>query len=493
MNQALHILKKDIRYLWIEILLALLVAGLLAFTGVRQSYWLTRPDLTRGIGAMLVPFLLPVAWWTLIVRAVHAETLTGDRQFWPTRPYAWQSLLAAKALFMLLFINVPLLVAQMVVVKAYGFSLSMELAGLLWTQLLLILVFDLPVAAIAALTTGLVQFLLAILIAFAISLLLSMRLMLVTAAIAGGEWGPIEWTHTYYSLLLIGTAALAILLWQYRTRRTLTARISATAILLLLAMGAPFSWTTAFAMQSRFSRRHIDESSLHAGLYTDFKWAARALINRDGSVSLHIPLELSGVPGDLVTRSEGLAATIEGPGGAIWRADENPWANVSTTGQLIALQTKIDGSFYQRVKDQPVRLRGYLYLTLYGNRQVSKVQFDNRVVPVRGMGICWASGGNGAPYFLVCNSAFRPSSELVSVSFEASSRQTNTYMPPRAASYSPFPAQLNLNPVTPYVSYSTFKGPLDGATVMSLEPLAHVRAAIDIEGLRLADYEARLK
>lgn len=496
MRQAFHILKKDVRYLWIEILVALTAAGLLAFTGVRQVFWLTHPHQGSGIGGMLLPYLLPLAWWTLIARAVHAETLVGDRQFWPTRPYAWQSLLAAKALLMLLFINLPLLVAQAAIVMANGFSLRSQLAGLLWTQLLVLVAFDLPVAAVAALTTGVVQYFVTLLIAFAGAVLLSTQLMGVAMAIGGGTWGPVEWTHTYYSLLVMSIAALAILAWQYRTRRTAPARVLAAAMVVILALGAPFSWTTAFAMQSRFSRRHIDESSLHAGLWANHQWAARALVNRDGSADLHIPLELTGAPGDMTPRFDGLDVTIEGAGGAVWNKNETPRSQLSVTGQLIALQTKVDGAFYQKVKDQPVRVRGYLYLTLFANERVSQLPFDRRWRTVPGMGMCLASGGHGAPYFLGYVSTFRPPSDLLTIMFDTGKDELwkwKANVPVVTPSYSPFPAELSLDPVTPHVAYSTSAKPLDAVTVVSLEPLAHVRAAVAIDGLRLADYEVRLK
>jgi hypothetical protein len=122
------------------------------------------------------------------------------------------------------------------------------------------------------------------------------------------------------------------------------------------------------------------------------------------------------------------------------------------------------------------------------------------------MGFCSASGGNGAPYFLGCASTFRPPSSLVSVDFE-SKRPWNGpgpkpfkvyapisyYAPLGPLSYSPFPAEFSLNPVNPYAAYSTSKDPVDEVTVVSKESLAHVRAALAIDGLRLADYERHLQ
>jgi hypothetical protein len=86
MRQALHIFKKDVRYLWYEI--AITLALVVMFVGFR---W--------------IEFILPIAWCYLAARVIYAEPLPGDRVFWITRPYAWKSLLAAKALFILTFVN----------------------------------------------------------------------------------------------------------------------------------------------------------------------------------------------------------------------------------------------------------------------------------------------------------------------------------------------------------------------------------------------------
>ncbi|HEV2445629.1 MAG TPA: hypothetical protein VGS58_06895 [Candidatus Sulfopaludibacter sp.] len=493
MRQALHILRKDVRHLWIEMAVVLVCTILLVFTDTSESYWLAKSPLPHNVASMLVTYLLPVSWWVLIVRAIHAEALVGDREFWPTRPYAWPSLLGAKALLVALFINLPMLAGQMVILRANGFPLAGEAAGLLWNQALITVVFLLPVAVAAALTTGMVQFLLVGLVAFVSLLLLSMRFLLFASAIVGGGWPAMEWIHVYYSLLVIALAGVAMLFWQYAQRRTLAGRLAAGAVVLVLAMGAPVSWDTAFAIQSHFGSRAIDPSAIRAGFYQDFQWMTRALIEREHRVSLHIPLELAGVPSGLTAKPEAAAFTIEGPAGAIWRADEEPYGHVTSTGQMTALRTTVDEAFYQRVKDQPVSLRGTVYLTLYGNRQVTQVPFTGSRMDVPGLGRCSATGGSGAPYFLVCNAAMRPPADLVSVRFEQAARDADSYGPIRRVSYSPFPAVLSLNPLTPHISYSTYKGQLESATVSALDPVAFVRAPIAIDGLRLGGYEARLK
>jgi hypothetical protein len=145
MRQTLHIFKKDVRSLLYEIGATLGLVALFIING--------RAGPINGLETVL----LPIAWWVLVIRVIHEERIPGDRQFWLTRPYAWNTLLAAKALFILVFVNLPMLVADMVIVQANGFKFSEHIAGLAWSQVLLTGVWALPIAALAAVTTGLVQ------------------------------------------------------------------------------------------------------------------------------------------------------------------------------------------------------------------------------------------------------------------------------------------------------------------------------------------------
>ena len=490
MQQAMHILRKDVRHLWIEIAVVLAATGLFVFTHTHQGFWQYGTHMPQTVAGFLASFLLPVSWWLLIVRAVHGETLTGDSEFWTTRPYSWKSLLAAKITVVALFINLPMLAAQAIILEASGFSVRAELSSLLWNQVLLSVACFLPVAAIAALTTGLVQFLIVSLVCFAVSMLLSFRLASVAAIFVGGLWGGLEWIRSYYDLLLLAVAAPALLLWQYSRRRTLAGRVAAGAVLAALALGMPIPWNGAFAIQSRLSRQPIPASSVRAGFNSSFAWMTRALIERDGRVSLSVPLELSGLADNWTAKPQGLSFAIQAREGA-WRP-EQPWTNVSSTGQLITLRTIVDGSFYQRVKDQPVSLRGDLYLTIYGSRLDTSVAFNGQRLPVPGLGLC--SGTRlDTIYLLNCVSAMRPGADLVGVQFGRSAG-TEDYSFRRRVSYSPFPAEMTIDPLVPFATYSPpQKTPLDSVTVSAREPIAFIRAPLAIDGLRLGAYEVKLK
>ncbi|HLH18086.1 MAG TPA: hypothetical protein VKX45_12755 [Bryobacteraceae bacterium] len=489
MRQGFHIFKKDVRHLWIEIAVALAAAGLFAFIHTHAEFWQNRARIPQTIAGLLASFLLPVSWVLLIVRAIHGETLTGDREFWLTRPYHWRSLLAAKLRFVVLFVNLPVLAAQAVILQAHGFDLSAELAPLLWNQALLTAAVFLPVAAIAALTTGIVQCLLVGLVALAGTLLLTLGLNLRAVAIAGEGWGAMEWVHTDYALLIVAIAASAILFWQYSKRRTVAGRAGAGAAMVILVLGTPVSWRQAFAIQSWFSQQAA-ASAIHVRWNSGFQWMTRALIRPGQGVTLNVPLEIAGVAEGLAAKPEGLTFSIERPGGIVWRA-EGP-QNVTVNGQLVALRSTIDESLYWKVKDQRLTLRGNLYLTLYGNRHDVRVPVNGGAQAVPGIGRCTAVG-RPALYFLTCYSALRPRAARMSVMFEPHPRVLADYTARFVPSYSPFPAELSIDPLVKTEAYSTYAGQLDAVTVSTEEPVAWVRAPLEIGGIRLGAYEATLK
>ena len=83
MKQALHIFRKDVDALRIEIGVFVLLALAFGWTKIHVS----NDEWTDPLIVLAASFL--------IARAVHADALPGDRQFWLTRPYTRMSLLSA--------------------------------------------------------------------------------------------------------------------------------------------------------------------------------------------------------------------------------------------------------------------------------------------------------------------------------------------------------------------------------------------------------------
>jgi hypothetical protein len=505
MRQALHIFRKDVRHLWLEISIALAAASAFTFVVARGSQSLNDPAAVQGVAATLLMYLLPVAWCALIARLIYAEPLAGNRQFWVTRPYSWKSLLAAKGLFIAAFIQLPMLIADTVILRAWGFKIGSELGGLLWAQVLLAAVLVLPVAALSAVTTGFVQLLA---VTFLVVLAVAGCYLLIPGV--GDTWLALEWTRSYSTGLVVAGAALAIILWQYARRDTTTSRrLAGGAALAGFAVSVWLPWPAAFAFQSRFSTQSIDTSAIRVEFNRDTSFAARALVDGDNAVDLVIPLRVTGIPAPLRPVFEGIAAEIQGPDGAKWRTGQYPPSQVRSDwdspsrprlGASVSLHTRLAPSFYSNIKNNPVRLRGSLYLTLYGNPRLTllPVRNETALVPTAGVGLCSSTPSRGG-IVLTCRCALRSRPDVVAYDVQVVWRLGE---PPinlrqmtdnRPVSYSPFPADLSLIPVslTALQTQVSLTAAISGVYVRALEPVAYTRKEFEITGLRLADYEVR--
>lgn len=163
MNQVLHIFCKDTRRHWVEIVVSLFL--LFGFAWKMPIIWSQEPRYGEGAPVSrwlfaLLGISLCFSWWFLIVRVIHGESLVGDRQFWLTRPYQRRWLMAAKALFIIAFVNVPVLIFDVAFLARVGFSPWHRLPGLLQGQFFLTAVLILPIAAISVITESPIQFLL---------------------------------------------------------------------------------------------------------------------------------------------------------------------------------------------------------------------------------------------------------------------------------------------------------------------------------------------
>jgi hypothetical protein len=497
MRQAIHIFAKDVRYLWREICAVAVTQAALTYAGTSGA-----SGNADNFATLLLTLMLPVAWWYFIARLIHAEPLAGRRQFWVTRPYNWKSLLGAKALAIALFVNLPKLVSDAVVVRAYGFELSQEAFGILWTQALLIAVFLAPVAALAALTAGFTQMALTtMLLALAVA-----ACALVVPHVAGPamSWFGMEWIRGYSATLVLAVAAVAIVVWQYKRRSTGVPRLmGACAAGFALIAAECFPFPIAFAAQSRITGHAPGPSAVKIEFDPELKWATRALVDDSDVVDVNIALRVSGVPEGLTSNIERLTATFEGAGGASWQGVCRPAARELANGALTAFHARVSSSFYRRVKDQPMRIHGSAYLTLYGNPRRTMVPSRDKPVlqPVAGVGLC-AVTRTRVGLNVDCRSAFRARADIVTLRpvWTGPSREPHmlsvlSYSGPAPLSYWPFDAFPRLMPVDQSFRLVAFARTTEHPTALmidAIEPVAHVSRDLEITGFRLADYEKRL-
>jgi hypothetical protein len=211
MKQALHIFKKDSEYLWKEICLVLVLVSAFVWTANGPLSW-------------WMEILVMIAAAYVIARVIHAEAIPGDNQFWLTRPYERNRLMGAKPLFIVVFVSLPIFVAQSFALKAEGFPLSGSLPGLLWTQILMLLALWLPVAALAALTPGIVPFIFSVLSLLALGFVIQEMMVPPWLPAVRVVLSPIQWIWDAMAIFFLVAIAVAVFYLQYKRRRTIFSR-----------------------------------------------------------------------------------------------------------------------------------------------------------------------------------------------------------------------------------------------------------------------------
>ncbi len=472
-QQALHIFRKDARHLRFELAATGLLLAILLLTGVQ-----TWEGLQEGGGRMPVPMaplmlLLLISWSLLIARVIQTEALPGDRHFWLTRPYSRASLVLSKALFMLAFINLPLLVTQAAIVSLDGIPLSPTLGGLFGNQVLLIVVVLLPVAAIAALTRNLAQFLPATVVVGAA----------VAATILDRRgYGDLEWVPSVVGSLLAIAVAGFILWRQYRLRRSVhTAVLGVAATAVCLVVYAAFPQSAAFAVQSQL--KGSPDSAFALNLGQPVPRSGEPVVQNRYRQLVGLPIVVQGAsPVDL--RIQSADVTLKTLSGVQRRTR----AQVEVDNDQLRYVVSLDRTFFDAAKDSPVHLKVELYLTQYGNARSAEVPLDGTPVYVDALGQCGVVAAYNRRRF-VCRSAFRNPKPFQSeqvIPWQGYDPLRDTWYGPRL----PF----LVHPVS-YRSYEFVKAdplapvsPLLPTSLLIRDPIAYFRHTMNVANVRLGDY-----
>jgi len=322
MKQILHILRKDLRHYWPEALAAL--AALCAYVWFQIRTWNRPLESWPGITGRYLEgatdLLLPLAWWFLVIRIIQGETSVGDRQFWVTRPYEWEKLLAAKVIFVLLTVNVPFFFMQAALLAYEGFNPIHHLPGLLWLQLFPLFL-TLPVAALATVTSSLVRTVLAI---------LAVVLYLIAGAVLSSEIPSSSFsseTDSLQAILFLATCVFVIL-WQYSKRRTNQSRlaiVALAAIIVLILVATPYRKLVARS----YPLLQPPDTQLQFALLPPPKSSgSEDLPDRDEKVTVALPLSVSGVKEQSILKIRGVLLEIEASNGRRW---DSGWTSLYQT------------------------------------------------------------------------------------------------------------------------------------------------------------------
>jgi len=474
MRQAIHIFKKDARALWLEVLLLLALAALLGWTETHFAG-------AAGVAELLV--ILAVNY--VIARVVHAEVIPGHNQFWLTRPYRWKSLLGAKLLFVLVFVNIPIFAAQCYMIVAEGFSFTQSLPGLIWSQVLMVVCVSLPATCLASLTAGLMPFLLSEFIMVGAAFISDAMLVRASrssflGALQAGP-GAIEWVRDSLGLVVVTCFALFVLRLQYKTRQTEIGTrwaIGGAVVAAIVFLCTP--WTLAMGVQSALSKQAFDGSSLNVGLESVSKSVFPP--NPVGAVSL--PIAVKGTPASQELEVDALSITLVAADGQTWNSGYVAPIELEGGAKSDPAETLADGilhvdpAFLNSEGARPVTVHAKLYLTSFGDPH-------SVTVPIQPQPVNALDGLRCAVGFFhqfSCQSIFRwPRRRVYAKTGEDG---VESYI--RTISYSPFPATLGFNPIEGH-SFPT-RPDATQATVTTKAPLSYFQIEREIPGVSLADF-----
>ena len=154
-------------------------------------------------------------------------------------------------------------------------------------------------------------------------------------------------------------------------------------------------------------------------------------------VEVTLPIQITRVPAGMEVKAEGIGVRIETDDGDSWQSRLPPPANVTSTQAIVLLREGVDAAFYKKVRKNPVRFRGSVYMTLFGDRHTLSVSFGSRILSPQA-GICSAAKGKKEEEnFALCRYPFRSPPDQTSVYF--GDYQAMSFR--EAISYSPFPAE----------------------------------------------------
>ncbi|HEY4357184.1 MAG TPA: hypothetical protein VGN16_15650 [Acidobacteriaceae bacterium] len=308
MKQALLVFRKDVHHLWQELGVYLLL--LAAYAVAAPQVWPGKTPIgLLAVFVTLLKVLMAASWLVLITRAVHADSLVGDEQFWITRPYRWTSLLGGKLLFVAVCVAMPFVLMQWALILEAGLNPLSAKAALLESIVRFALNPMLTMFVVACVTDGLASaftFLVGIIIAWA---------GLLTFALSGIEMRTSPPYDRPIMSVLFGGLMIGIVIYQYARRRTMQSRlaIGGTLVLFLLLM-VGFDRAGFGAPVKAMIRHHYAEiSSLRLVWTESVPYEERGPDMRipGGMVEMKLPVQIEGMASDAKLRDAHVEVEME--------------------------------------------------------------------------------------------------------------------------------------------------------------------------------------
>ncbi|MGH8256100.1 MAG: ABC transporter permease [Steroidobacteraceae bacterium] len=534
-----HILRKDFRLLW-PLSLAVVLLG--ALSGLRI------PVDGHFFGSILeqltsfLPRLVELGIAIVAVTVVHQDALSESQDDWLVRPLLRRDVALAKVLFVLLTVNVPLLIIDVLVQLALHFPLSVSVGVAASRALLLVFLVSLPALMVGAVTRSLANaFMFGIASAIGFVFLIVVAATTLSLGVLGLD--GMTWISLWATAGVIAVGSAAALTVQYSTRRTLVARsIGLAAVFAALPMLVLPPGTGTLAIQESLwgpphsggIRMRFDPSSqgersgqepgpgyrigtppsaANAAAYA----ALFSIVDRQIE-KVELPLRISGLhPGDILFADridlrlvsmtgrvlyEGAGVCAhEGTGTACSGNRLEVWATSANVPDEEELNLPI--RLYQRIKHDPVRVEVSYALTRLVAHPTQMIDAIGGLKALPEMGSCATRvDGDGDEVELGCltDVGVPPCAGVV-----LEDPQTNRHNPevhlcdPQYGPYRRRGLQEAVDRSQLSIPFRDLSGlahyPVDAAAIARArmdvtvyDPVAHFRTSVTVPNVRLADW-----
>jgi hypothetical protein len=391
MRQAFHIFQKDLRHLWKEIV---------AYGFLLLVYGVTKPmlwpgsnvDSTMAGAVMVLQILLPVTFFVLIVRVVQEERPAGVDQFWVTRPYRWDSLLLAKAIFVVTCVMIPFVLMQWWLLSRAGLGLLSSPTGMMRCLTMIALDAWLPFVLIGAVTTTVIEAFLVL-----IGIIAIWVTVLSTVFRSSDMRMPPPYSFEAMAVLFAGLL-IGVVVYQYSRRQTRRSQVAFGAVAgLFLVLFYGFSGTHLGAPIRALIRSHYPLSQ-DAGLrlvvlpgpvpYTERKKEMNA---SRGLVELKVRVRLEGLNAGYKLHDTNVSYVIEAAG----KRYVSPWQTAILNEDALSfvvpqeILTQVDGRKVQlRMELVGERLRPKMPEVITVNKSFNAPSNGRCVLVGAGLPVC---------------------------------------------------------------------------------------------------------
>jgi hypothetical protein len=544
-----HIFRKDVRLLW-PMALAVVAAAALCAVRTMMLGFFNQPQVLDRL-TFFLPILVYLGIAIVAVTVVHQEPLCGPREDWLIRPVRRGDLALAKVLFVLLMVNVPLMIIDIIQQVAWRFPLYASIGVAATHSLVLVFALSLPALMLGAVTRSLID---AFVFGIAAAIAFAFFYMFATSALSpalfgiGGQQGMM-WISVCAAGLALAMGAAATLAFQYSTRRTLTARgIGLAVVLSALCILVCLPKTVVIAIQEslwgssdsggiklRFDpSRHWgrDEPDRTRWYGNGSPVPSAVVAARAAEIArvsrkierIRLPLSITGMhPGDILFADrvaarilsmtgevlyEGAGVCTRGGTGVGVSCSDNTLEVWASTAGGVDIQSEqrlnLPIAVYRRLNDKPVRMEITYVLTRLVARPRQWLNATDAVQSLSELGSCATRiDGDADEVELGCltNVGVPFCADVVLDDPQTMKRNPELHL--CMPNYGPFHRVALEDAVGRSVLSIPFRDrsglahyPVDGAAIQRAridvtvyDPVGHFRSTIVISGIRLADWD----